>query len=128
MGKLLLTTTPTLAGAGVIIGNEKELHFGPMGNLIYEGDMTYRYGTLIDVEILSVLATGQGYEIYLESEQRILKKVTPLQLSDIVTEINTIPNLLQIGIRKGTIEGVNYSQYLYVYPLGTVSGTSRLFQ
>lgn len=105
------------------VGEGKSLNFTISGKYLGEFPVDLDYGTLQEVDIISVLSSVEGAEIGVVVESNFKKAMSSLAFPDLTKTVSNMTGLLYCFFRDGEVEKAKYRQAIFVFRKGAIPPT-----
>lgn len=117
---------PNESGMVYLLGMGKALRFAFNGRFMREEPLSFEYGSMEEVDLLSILVYngGKNIELGINFGGVFTKRETSKTVGDLAMILGTLPNNVFTGVRQGDLDGVKYTQYFYAYKKGSVNPNS----
>lgn len=121
MPEVYLRTRVDGMHVNMLVSEGRAITFSLRG--IYEGEKPFDFsrGELIPVDVLSVLQVGTTYELAMVRQKGFYKKQLNGNVASVLSAVGAISNMVFAGTRTGEVDGVKFTQYVYVFREGKLT-------
>lgn len=120
MGKAFIADVIGEQGVRCLVADGKMLKFHFNGTCLGDFPVSYNLASMQEVELISLLVTGNKAELGFNVGQVFTKKEIQSSLADINNTLSNIQGLIFVGMKQGVLEEVSYYQYLYAFIRGAI--------
>lgn len=105
----------------VIASQGRMLKFNFLGNFVEESPINDTMSYTKEVDMLSILVCGESVEVAYSKDRLFMKHNPTMTLAEIASIVTNMRGMTFTAKREGTLNGIAYSQYMYLFEQGNLN-------